>query len=196
MVGTRVFQRIVCHEQRVLSLNPQIAFSSQADDLFGASRNSNLIGLPWSPPGLGGFHVGHSIREDELLFPVSVATPIRSNSLSFVHTVEDSRSTLAHSSNSRSVTDCVRFLFPNRKSKASLGFAAGSCHNAAFSSLRCHYRSPPSSIFVGYESARPSSLELVTSACRSHRSENRRRFPRGARHRGRERQFIPTIFRA
>ncbi|MGB0744536.1 MAG: hypothetical protein ACPGSB_08415, partial [Opitutales bacterium] len=81
VVGIRVFRRIVCHEQRVLSLNPQIAFFSQADGLFMTSRFSNLIVLPWLPSGLDDSHLGHSIREGDVLFPVSVATPIQSNSI-------------------------------------------------------------------------------------------------------------------
>lgn len=83
MVSIRVFRRIVCHGQRVLSLNPQIAFLSQADGLFGTSRASNLIVLPWLPSGLDDSHLGHSIREGDILFPVSVATPIRYDSIKF-----------------------------------------------------------------------------------------------------------------
>lgn len=120
---------------------------SQADDLFGASRKSNFIVLPWLPSGLDDSHLGHSIREGEVLFHVSVATLIRCNSIKLVHTVERSRSTLAHSSNFRSGTDCVRFIFSNRKSKASLGFAVGSCWHIALL-LCCNDRSPPGSIFV------------------------------------------------
>ncbi|MEM0967026.1 MAG: hypothetical protein AAGJ81_12840 [Verrucomicrobiota bacterium] len=148
MVSIRVFRRTVCHEQRVLSLNPQIAFISQADDLFGASRYSNLIGLPWSPSGLDDFHVGHSIREGKVLFPAPVATPIRSDSVLFVHTVGHSLSTLAHSSNYRSETDCVRLYFPNRKVKASLGFAVGSRLGTAYLTLPLGHRSPPNSAIV------------------------------------------------
>lgn len=59
-----MFQRIVCPRQRVLSLNPQIAFPSQADGLVTTSRASNLIVLPWLPSGLDDSHLGHSIRED------------------------------------------------------------------------------------------------------------------------------------
>lgn len=93
----------------------------------------------------------------------------------FVHTVERSYSTLAHSSNFRSLTDCVRSILSNRKSKASLGFAVGSCRNTAFLSLCHNYRSPPDSIFVYYEQARPYPLEPVTSACRVNQPEGRPR---------------------
>jgi hypothetical protein len=74
--------------------------------------------------------------------------PYNPTAFGFVHTVERLRSTLAHSSNCRSWTDCVRSILSNRKSKASLGFAVGSRCNTAFNSLCHNYRSPPDSIFV------------------------------------------------
>jgi len=81
-------------------------------------------------------------------FPHRLRHPYDTTAFNFVHTVERSLSTLAHSSNYRSVTDCVRFILPNRKSKASLGFAVCSCRNTAFSSLYYDDRSPPDFIFV------------------------------------------------
>lgn len=149
MVSIRVFQRTVCHEQRVLSLNPQIAFSFQADDLFGASRNieSYCASMVTVRPGRLSTW-GTQFAKMKSFFKYRLRHPYNLTAFDFVHTAEHSRSTLAHSSNYRSVTDCVRFLLPNRKSKASLGFAVGSRCHAAFSSLRHNYCSPPNSIFV------------------------------------------------
>jgi hypothetical protein len=87
-------------------------------------------------------------RRRRSFFLYRLRHPYNPTALVLVHTVERSRSTLAHSSNCRSVTDCVRFIPSNRKSKASLGFAVGSCYNTAFVSLCHNYRSPPDSIFV------------------------------------------------
>lgn len=67
--------------------------------------------------------------------------------LCFVQTVKRLNSTLAHSSNFRSLTDCVHLIVSNRNSKASLGFAAGSYPLFAFQPSEGD-RSPPDSIFV------------------------------------------------
>jgi hypothetical protein len=91
---------------------------------------------------------GTQFAKLRFLFRYRLRHPYHPTAFSFVHTVERSRSTLAHSSNCRSVTDCVRSILSNRKSKASLGFAVGSCCHTAFSSLCRNYRSPPDSIFV------------------------------------------------
>jgi hypothetical protein len=81
-------------------------------------------------------------------FPCRLRHPHDATAFGFVHTVERSRSTLAHSSNYRSVTDCVRSILSNRKSKASLGFAVGSCRRTAFFSRYSNNRSPPDFSFV------------------------------------------------
>jgi hypothetical protein len=91
---------------------------------------------------------GTQFAKATFFFRYRLRHPYHPTAFDFVHTVERARSTLAHSSNCRSVTDCVRSILSNRKSKASLGFAVGSCCCTAFLSLRHNYRSPPDFIFV------------------------------------------------
>jgi hypothetical protein len=91
---------------------------------------------------------GTQFAKATFFFRYRLRHPYHPTAFDFVHTVERARSTLAHSSNCRSVTDCVRSILSNRKSKASLGFAVGSRCHTAFSSLCHNYRSPPDSIFV------------------------------------------------
>jgi len=104
------------------------------------------------------------------LFRYRLRHPYHTTAFGFVHTVERSRSTLAHSSNCRSVTDCVRSILSNRKSKASLGLQLVPVATPLF--LRCAattaHRQTPFSCYD--EEARPSPLEPVTCACRLNRT--------------------------
>jgi hypothetical protein len=131
-------------------------------------------------------------------FPCRLRHPHDATAFSFVHTVERSRSTLAHSSNYRSVTDCVRSILSNRKSKASLGFAVGSCCCTAFLSLHHNYRSPPDFIFVLCRKSTTLSVEAGDMCLLRNpphpEGSDRPCNPKVACRRGRERQFIPTIF--
>jgi hypothetical protein len=171
MVGIYISCRSFAMSNGSCLLTLKLHSHFQADGLFETSRKSNIIVLPWLPSGLDNFHLGHSIREAEVPFRAWVATPIRCNSIDIVHTVELARSTLAHSSNYRSVTDCVRSLLSNRKSKASLGFAVGSCCRVApkRSATTTAYRQTPRSCH--HEWARPHPLELVTCACCANQPE-------------------------
>jgi len=102
---------------------------------------------------------GTQFAKRTFFFPYRLRHQYDATAYSFVHTVERSRSTLAHSSNYRSVTDCVRFILSNRKSKASLGFAVGSCYPTAFLSLCDNNRSPPDFNFVLYRKGTTLSVE-------------------------------------
>jgi len=141
---------------------------------------------------------GTQFAKVKFFFPYRLRHPYDPIAFGFVHTIEHSRSTLAHSSNYRSVTDCVRSILPNRKSRASLGFAVGSCRSTAFISLCFDNRSPPDFNFVLTGKARTFPSKPVTCACRVNpprpEGHDRPRNPKVACRRGRERQFIPTIF--
>lgn len=91
---------------------------------------------------------GTQFAKTKFFFLYRLRHPYDPTAFGFVQTVELHFSTLTHSSNYRSVTDCFRSILSNRKSKASLGIAVGFCRSTTFSSLCYNYRSPPSFIFV------------------------------------------------
>ena len=80
---------IVCLKQRVLSLNPQVAFFCLKRTAFlQPPAIQILLRFHDHCPYPDASHLGRSLREAAVLFPVLIATPLRSNSIYFVHTVE------------------------------------------------------------------------------------------------------------
>lgn len=79
---------IVCLRQRVLSLNPQVAFSCLKRTAFLRPPALRiLLRFHDHRPYPDASHLVRSLREAVVPFPVVVATPLRSNSVSFVQTV-------------------------------------------------------------------------------------------------------------
>ena len=80
---------IVCPRQRVLSLNPQVAFFCLKRTAFLQPPALQILSRFHDHcPYLGASHLVRSLREAAVLFPVWIATPLRSNSIHSVHTVE------------------------------------------------------------------------------------------------------------
>jgi hypothetical protein len=107
---------IVCLRQRVLSLNPQVAFIVSNGRLFYSLPRFRFYCASMITARTQAFLTwfAHSAKP-QFLFPVWIATPLRCNSI-FSFTLSNCvvHSALTHSSNCRSVTDCVRSFVPNR----------------------------------------------------------------------------------
>ena len=107
---------IVCLRQRVLSLNPQVAFIFSNGRPFYSLPRFRYYCDPMITIRIRTTFTwfAHSAKP-QLLFPYRLRHPYDLTALnSFILSNYVIYSALTHSSNCRSVTDCVRYFVPNR----------------------------------------------------------------------------------
>jgi len=99
-------ESVVCLILRVLSLIPQVALFTQANDSVKTSRKTNVItySVRQRPPVVSTQYVQST--ELRFFFPILVAKPLGSSGCTFVLPLNHN-SILAHSNNYRSLTDYV-----------------------------------------------------------------------------------------
>jgi hypothetical protein len=143
---------------RVLSLTPQVVFSTQPDDaVFDASRHSDFIALPRSSPFPA---PSNRIAQSAIIHPLFTPRLRRRNDLAAFcssKTAGQWITTLARSNNFRSMTDCVRPQDPKPRTQGR--HSASRLVSAIRTTFLCrvtdHCRSPPDFLVVITERNNP-----------------------------------------